>query len=294
MRKGRTLLLVSVCASFVALSSVVLVAPAGADNTRGVSDIVMENVAVGTAEVLIGDSNSIAVFVRNDGPRASGPVTVTVTLSAGLETEPVDVDPAWTCSSSVTSWTCTHAGIAAHDEVAETLVVGAKVVGGMPGDVLVVTASAQTTGRELRTNNNSGQASMTVVDTAVISGAVWNDLDRDGQREAGEPPVSSGPDGVQALRLIPQNSDILPAVEGVVTADGTYSVILRPGLYVLQVQVDDSLFTFSPPNVGDDATDSDLVFFEVTDPGVRVGTTDVINLDSGSLTPGVDAGLVAR
>jgi len=139
----------------------------------------------------------------------------------------------------------------------------------MPGDVLVVTASAQTTGR------------------------VWNDLDRDGQREAGEPPVSSGPDGVQALRLIPQNSDILPTVEGVVTADGTYSVILRPGLYILQVQVDDSLFTFSPPNVGDDATDSDLVFFEATDPGVRVGTTDVINLDSGSLTPGIDAGLVA-
>jgi hypothetical protein len=191
----------------------------------------------------------------------------------------------------VTSWTCTHAGIAPGEESAETLVVGAKVVGAMPGDVLVVTASAQTTGRELRTNNNSGQASVNVVAPAVISGAVWNDLDRDGQREPGEPPVSSGPEGVQALRLIPQNSDNLPTVEGVVEADGTYSVTLRPGLYLLQVQVDDSLFTFSPPNVGDDATDSDLVFFE-GDPGVRVGTTDVINLESGSLTTGVDAGLV--
>ena len=60
----------------------------------------------------------------------------------------------------MTSWTCTHAGIAPGEEVAETLVVGAKVVGGMPGDVLVVTASAQTTGRELRTDNNSGRASV--------------------------------------------------------------------------------------------------------------------------------------
>jgi hypothetical protein len=48
---------------------------------------------------------------------------------------------------------------------------------------------------------------------------------------------------------------------------------------------------FSPPNVGDDATDSDLAFFE-GDPGVNVGTTDVINLESGSLTTGVDAGLI--
>lgn len=291
MRKSTTAVLALVSVSFVALSSVVLGASAGAATARGVSDIVMENVAVSSAEVLIGDSIGIAAFVRNEGPRASGPVTVTVTLSAGLEAEPVDVDPAWTCSNSVTSWTCTHAGIAPREEIAETLVVGAKVVGGMPGDVLVVTASAQTTGRELRTDNNSGQASVNVVAPAVISGVVWNDLDRDGQREAGEPPISSGPEGVQFLRLIPQSIDPLPTVDGVVAADGTYSVTVRPGLYLLQVWVDDSLFMFSPPNIGDDATDSDLVFFE-GDPGVNVGTTDVINLESGSLTTGVDAGLV--
>jgi hypothetical protein len=249
----------------------------------------MENVAVSSAEVLTGDSISIAAHVRNAGPRESGPVTVTVTLSAGLEAEPVDVDPAWTCSNSVTSWTCTHAGIAPGEEVAETLVVGAKVVGGMPGDVLVVTASAQTTGRELRTDNNSGQASVKVVAPAVISGVVWNDLDRDGQREAGEPPISSGPEGVRVLRLIPQSIDPLPTVDGVVAADGTYSVTVRPGQYLLQVWVDGSLFMFSPPNVGDDATDSDLVFFE-GDPGVNVGTTDVVNLESGSLRPALMPG----
>jgi hypothetical protein len=291
MRKNTISVLALVSALFVVLYSFVLGASAEAAPTRGVSDIVMENVAVSSAEVLIGDSISIAAFVRNAGPRESGPVTVTVALSAGLEAEPVEVDPAWTCSSSVTSWTCTHAGIARGEEIAETLVVGARVVGGMPGDVLVVTASAQTTGRELRTDNNSGQASVKVVAPAVISGVVWNDLDRDGQREAGEPPISSGPEGVQVLRLIPQNSFDLPTVDGVVAADGTYYVTLRPGQYLLQVWVDDSLFMFSPPNVGDDATDSDLAFFE-GDPGVNVGTTDVINLESGSLTTGVDAGLV--
>jgi len=291
MRKSTTSVLALVSTSFVALSSVVLGASAGAATTRGPSDIVMENVAVSSAEVLTGDSISIAAYVRNAGPRESGPVTVTFTLSAGLEAEHVDVDPAWTCSNSVTSWTCTHAGIARGEEIAETLVVGAKVVGGMPGDVLVVTASAQTTGRELRTDNNSGQASVKVVAPAVISGFVWNDLDGDGQREAGEPPISSGPEGVQVLVLLPQGIDPLPPVGGVVAADGTYSVTVRPAQYVLQVWVDDSLFTFSPPNVGDDATDSDLVIFE-GDPGVNVGTTDVINLESGSLTTGVGVGLV--
>lgn len=290
MRKSTTSLLAPVSALFVALSSFVLGTSAGAASTRGVSDIVMENVAVSSAEVLTGDSISIAASVRNAGPRESGPVTVTVALPAGLEAEPVEVDPAWTCSISVTSWTCTHAGIG-RGEVAEALVVGAKVVGGMPGDVLVATASAQTTGRELRTDNNSGQASVKVVGPAVISGVVWNDLDRDGQREAGEPPISSGPEGVQVLRLIPQGIDPLPTVDGVVAADGTYSFTVRPGQYVLQVWVDDSLFMFSPPNVGDDATDSDLVFFE-GDPGVNVGTTDVINLEGGSLTTGVGVGLV--
>jgi hypothetical protein len=114
---------------------------------------------------------------------------------------------------------------------------------------------------------------------------VWNDLDGDGQREAGEPPISSGPEGVQVLRLIPQSIDPLPTVDGVVAADGTYSVTVRPGQYLLQVWVDGSLFMFSPPNVGDDATDSDLVFFE-GDPGVNVGTTDVVvNLEGGSLRP---------
>lgn len=42
--------------------------------------------------------------------------------------------------------------------------------------------------------------------------------------------------------------------------DGTYRVALKPGRYVVEVTVDKYCQRdFSPPNVGDEATDSDII-----------------------------------
>ena len=58
------------------------------------------------------------------------------------------------------------------------------------------------TGWETSVDNNAYQISMTIAGT----GTIWRDLDRDGQREVGEPPIGSGPDGVQRLVIIPRNA----------------------------------------------------------------------------------------
>jgi hypothetical protein len=62
------------------------------------------------------------------------------------------------------------------------------------------------TGWETSVDNNAYQISMTIAGTGTIRGTIWRDLDRDGQREVGEPPIGSGPDGVQRLVIIPRNA----------------------------------------------------------------------------------------
>lgn len=77
--------------------------------------------------------------------------------------------------------------------------------------------------------------------------------------------------------------------KGFAQADGTYSMTLEHGLYVLLVQVDRQVFQFAAPNVGDDATDSDLAQF--CDPFVNAGLSDLVDLASGGEAV-VDVGLV--
>jgi hypothetical protein len=76
----------------------------------------------------------------------------------------------------------------------------------------------------------------------------------------------------------------------VALADGTYSMSLVPGLYVVLVEVDRQVFQFATPDVGDDATDSDMVQFE-SDPFEKVGLSDLVDLLGGGEAV-IDVGLV--
>jgi hypothetical protein len=66
---------------------------------------------------------------------------------------------------------------------------------GTPEGTLTFTATARTDSPEPNTDNNTLQASTTYQAQGFISGRVWLDQDRDGQRDAGEPPVASGGEG---------------------------------------------------------------------------------------------------
>jgi hypothetical protein len=94
-------------------------------------------------------------------------------------------------------------------------------------------------------------------------GRVWLDQDRDGQRDAGEPPVANGGDGVRVLRLMKEGL-VDPAWDTPVAdvqGNGTCTQPLAPGRYFVRVEVSPTL-DYTNPDVGDDAIDSDVVFAE--------------------------------
>jgi SdrD B-like domain/Domain of unknown function DUF11 len=219
-------------------------------------DIAITGITVSPAEVIMGDLVDIRVEVANVGAAPSDPVIVSVTLPATLRKLSDNASSrTWDCFFIAPSWTCSHAGLVP-GEVAETLNLPAEVVGGAPGDVLVVTATATTTSRELSTANNTGQASAKFITAGTVRGKVWLDEDRDGQRDPGETALSSVAYGFWFLRI--ETPDGIQSIQAVVDADGTYAVALKPNQYLVQVGVYPAQWGYTTPDVGDDATDSDV------------------------------------
>lgn|SRR5829696_6250868 len=267
--------------------------PAGAAPKR--PDLVVENMVVDTSFPTLGQTVYVRTDVQNIGTANSDPVTMTVTLPPQLR----PATPAgtfaldeWTCSFASPSWTCSRPGLAAGAFTTPTL--SATVATGNPNDVLTVSARVAPSRRETSVDNNAYQISMTIAGTGTIRGTIWSDLNRDGQREEGEPPIGSGPDGVQRLVIIPRNAGESGSntTDVVVNADGTYSATVKSGFYAVQVWVQPSHYYFSPANVGGDATDSDLVEL-YSDWDISTGTSDTVSVTDGSDSV-VDGGLFDR
>jgi Domain of unknown function DUF11 len=125
------------------------------------ADLQIIDMGVSPAEVVAGEQVTIGLQVENIGGSPADNVRVRVPLPDTVE--PVSAD-----------------------------------LTGSEGTLRFV-ATAGTDSPELSTDNNAGQASTTYRAQGFISGRVWLDLDRDGQREPGEPPVGTAPDGVLSL-----------------------------------------------------------------------------------------------
>jgi protocatechuate 3,4-dioxygenase beta subunit len=109
---------------------------------------------------------------------------------------------------------------------------------------------------------------------ASLGDFVWEDLNADGQQDAGEPGIENVP-----VTLQDDNGNTLATTT--TDATGFYEFTnLAPGDYVVVFGTPTGGFVASPSNVGDDATDSDAV----------AGQTGVINLESGENDPTNDAG----
>jgi hypothetical protein len=256
-RRGRRALgvgLVVLVLSGVA-AALVPVGPAAARPRR--ADLAITGMVAGPAQVLMGEIVGIGVTVANVGTRVADAVTVQVTLPATLQPpSPGGVGFPWSCDALTSGWRCTH-GPLAPGQVADELQVHGKVVGGAPGEVLTVTAEASTTSRELSTANNTGQASVNLIAPGTIRGTAWIDDDRDGQREPGEPAAPGfGQWGVRVFTEDGSESFDVP-----VDAEGHYSLAVKPNRYFVEVTINVFALSwdFTTPNVGDEASDSDVV-----------------------------------
>ncbi len=123
--------------------------------------------------------------------------------------------------------------------------------------------------------------STATVDAGVylaVGDLVWNDVNANGIREAGEP-------GLAGIGVQLWNAAITQLLGSATTdANGAYQIVV-PAAGDYRMRVPSPGLTFSPKDVGDDTLDSD-----VNPSGPTAGFTDPFTITSG-LTTTVDAGL---
>lgn len=287
-RQSRRALYVGLLVVMVAgvAAALVPVGPAVARPRR--ADLAVTGMVAGPAQVLMGEIVGIGVTVANIGTRVADTVTVYVTLPPTLQPpSPGGLGFPWSCDALAPGWRCVH-GALAPGQVADELQVHGKVVGGSPGDVLTVTAEATTTSRELSTANNTGQVGVTLIEAGTIRGTAWIDADRDGQREPGELPAGAGI-GLGEVRVFTEDGSEIFNVP--VDAEGHYSLAVKPNRHYVEatISVYGAIWDFTTPNVGDEATDSDMVLV-FADEFSAIAESHVFEMASGSETI-IDVGL---
>lgn len=265
------------------------------------ADLQVIDMAVSPQQVVAGDRFHIGLQVENVGGSPADDVKVRVPLPDTVE--PVSADltgPDWTCSvvtdadAGQRAWECAHPRYEPHSiEYLSRIVLTVTARGGTPDGTLSFVATARTASPEISTDNNTAEASTTYRAQGFISGRVWLDQDRDGQRDPDEPPIGSGGDGVQQLLFMKEGQAIPPwdVPNATVNPDGTYLEWegLAPGRYFVRVKVGPSL-DFTTPDTGDEATDSDVAVTVRGHDGVTAESA-VVEVVDGQATP-VDIGLV--
>jgi SdrD B-like domain/Domain of unknown function DUF11 len=262
------------------------------------ADLVLLGMSVYPPQVVAGDEVSIYIEVENIGGSPADNVTVRLPLPDTVQPVSADGGDDWTCTvgqdagSEQRVWDCVKPRFEAEQlEFVSPIQLVATVGAGTADGTLTFTATASTDSPEQSIENNTLQATTTYQAQGFISGRVWLDQDRDGQRDADEPPVQSGGDGVRLLLLMKEGL-IYPAWDtpnAFVGSDGTYTQRLAPGRYFVRVEVSPTL-DYTTANTGDDATDSDVVFRARAYDGVTAESA-VVEVVDGQHTV-VDIGLV--
>jgi uncharacterized repeat protein (TIGR01451 family) len=230
------------------------------------ADVTITGMDAYPPQVVAGDQVTFYLAVDNIGGSPADNVTVRLPLPDTVEPVSADGGGDWTCSvtrdvaGGQRAWECIHpryepGGL----ELVSPIWLIAAVGPGTPDGTLSFTATVTTDSPEPSTDNNSIQANTTYLAQGFISGRVWLDQNRDGQRDAGEPGVESGADGVRSLQFLKEGLTY-PAWDtpaATVNGDGTYTQRLAPGRYFVRVNVDAAL-QFTMPDTGDDGSDSDV------------------------------------
>ncbi len=126
-------------------------------------------------------------------------------------------------------------------------------------------------------------------DIATIGNFVWHDLNRDGIQDAGEPGIEGVTINVwetDAAGNIPMGSS--PTVV-TTDANGQWTLDVTPGSYRTNVIVPTGFIGFTTQDVGDDATDSDIITT-----GGQFAFSPVYTVAAGETDLTIDAGLVTE
>ncbi|MEU8405484.1 SdrD B-like domain-containing protein [Micromonospora sp. NPDC048842] len=166
------------------------------------------------------------------------------------------------------------------------------VAGATPGSRVPITTSITPQRREANTDNNTESVTVAISGTCVIRGSVWHGLDRDGQREADEPAIAGGPDGVLEVSLSSPQRQAIGGGSATVNPDGTWSITARTELlYEVRLEAA-ATYGRTVADVGDDATDSDIVRSYQFEPTLLVASAEFQAVHGGEYV--VDAGLVGQ
>ncbi|WP_319463213.1 SdrD B-like domain-containing protein [Micromonospora sp. RTP1Z1] len=256
-------------------------------------DLVVDLMMTDVLNPAEGETFNAEIDVRNIGTGASNPISVTISVPSVLQTTtPYPADAGWACTvASTTSYTCSYPELAAGGR-AGRLFVPFVVAGAAPGSTVPITTTITPQRREANTDNNSGSVTVAISGTCTIRGTVWHDLDRDGQREAGEPGIAGGPDGVLNVHLAVREGQAIGGGSATVNPDGTWSITARTELlYTVWLEASGG-YGRTVADVGDDATDSDMVTSYQIEPTLLVASDEFYAVHGGEYV--VDAGLVTQ
>ncbi|WP_446212197.1 hypothetical protein [Micromonospora sp. IBSANI012] len=219
-------------------------------------DLYVSSVAPLSYEVIEGDWVKYPMRFGNRGTATAQDVRVRVAAPAGpLGGVGNQSDPSWQCTTIVTDqeWECVNGPLAPGEQTPLLSFSGPVPAGGQPGDQLPVTIAVSTSTPGENPRGNTYEAAFVYATPAYLTGRVWLDVDADGQRD---PEEGVAPTGELGLSVQPYEGTTRSVT---VNADGTYRLALHEGQHQLLASLVSTTHRFTTSDVGDDATDSDVV-----------------------------------
>jgi hypothetical protein len=218
---------------------------------------------------------------------AAGSYTVTVTDGQGctaIGTVTIQALPVPTCTIAITN----QVSPAGNDGAAEVTPIGGtppytfvwsngqtgpQATGLVPGTYSATVTDA---------NGCQTTCSITLAPPSRIGDFVWNDRNRNGVQDPGEPGIP----GVMVILQIPAENDPIDIDTTFTNANGLYFFDVLPGEYKVKFILPSGLIFTEPFQGGDPARDSD--------PDPVTGMTDVFVINPGESNLTIDAGLYTK